>query len=569
METTQTTETAIEIEGRGRDRDRDRNRGRGQRLSQWIECICVVTFDLEVGQALESVHPAGVQLAECDKTNLCYLAFPDSNSGCMGDTRFHVRLRTRAPSAPTSTVPLKRYVARCPLTLQPDPTHFWGFVFFRQVKDPSLPRGYFQKSVVVLTRLPLINLMYKVCGIVAPRFFDHGEAGLEAACKDIDLWPPLDTGSLLLPLLGNVLHIFLPSQAESDSAIQGLPQPPGSISVSPRDVYSYTSLSCVLSNLHLLWELVLTAEPIVVMASSPTACSAMVQALVDLIHPLQYSAEYRPYFTIHDSEFKEFTKKQYNPPYVILGVTNPFFSKTLHHWPHTVRLDESVSYKSKLKRVGTAKTSDSSPGVYTQYKPYLTKDKTILKRLSGGSLRSERPAEVQAALVRRHMLELTHSFMIPLERYMASLMPLQKNISAFRAAPVPHPFNPEDFMNMLQHSGPHLTSGIKGDWAGLYRAFLKSPNFSAWFQRRYGELVRTLKVLQLEALAATDLASWAAGRQEVELVDMVLKLRKTINLNEEINLPLKSNTMSLLAEKLEDITKILPDDLKSILQNTT
>lgn len=27
------------------------------------------------------------------KTNICYLSFPDSNSGCMGDTRFHFRTR--------------------------------------------------------------------------------------------------------------------------------------------------------------------------------------------------------------------------------------------------------------------------------------------------------------------------------------------------------------------------------------------------------------------------------------------------------------------------------------------
>lgn len=35
----------------------------------------------------------------------------------------------------------------------------------------------------------------------------------------------------------------------------------------------------VLSHIHLLWELVITSEPIVVMASSPTNCSSMVLAL--------------------------------------------------------------------------------------------------------------------------------------------------------------------------------------------------------------------------------------------------------------------------------------------------
>jgi hypothetical protein len=76
---------------------------------------------------------------------------------------------------------------------------------------------------------------------------------------------------------------------------------------------------------------------------------------------------------------------------------------------------------------------DSKPGVYTYYRPFLHKDKTILKKLLKG-VQTKRPGEVQTALLRRHLLELTQSFMIPLERYMASLMPLQKNISPYKVS---------------------------------------------------------------------------------------------------------------------------------------
>lgn len=75
--------------------------------------------------------------------------------------------------------------------------------------------------------------------------------------------------------------------------------------------------------------------------------------------------------------------------------------------------------------------NDNSPGVYTTYKPFLQKDKNIIKKLMGG-ISSKRPYEVQSAILRRHLLELTQSFMIPLERYIASLMPLQKSISPFK-----------------------------------------------------------------------------------------------------------------------------------------
>lgn len=91
----------------------------------------------------------------------------------------------------------------------------------------------------------------------------------------------------------------------------------------------------------------------------------------------------------------------------------------------------SEDQKYKIKRSENLKVLDSKPGVYTQYKPFLQKDKTILKKLFRG-IQTKRPGEVQTALLKRHLIELTESFMIPLERYIATLMPLQKNISPFK-----------------------------------------------------------------------------------------------------------------------------------------
>lgn len=147
-----------------------------------------------------------------------------------------------------------------------------------------------------------------------------------------------------------------------------------------------------------------------------------------------------------------------------------------------------------------AKLLDTPPGVYTQYKPFLQKDKSIVRNLLAG-VKKQRPAEVQSAILRRHLLELTQSFMIPLERYMASLMPLQKDISAFRSAPAPNHFKPDRFLATLEQSGPHLTSPLKGDWCGLYKRFFRSPNFRDWYESRYKELTQTLQHLQMQALS--------------------------------------------------------------------
>lgn len=59
---------------------------------------------------------------------------------------------------------------------------------------------------------------------------------------------------------------------------QGIQTPIVLSSVHEIDIFR--SLCTVLSYTHLLWELVLTAEPIVVMATSPSDCSHMVQSLI-------------------------------------------------------------------------------------------------------------------------------------------------------------------------------------------------------------------------------------------------------------------------------------------------
>ena len=92
------------------------------------------------------------------------------------------------------------------------------------------------------------------------------------------------------------------------------------------DVNTYQSLSGVLTHIQLLWELVLLNEPMAILGNFPTNCSQTVQALgntrhpailpfytssyffsVHIIWPLRYASDYRPFFTIHSSEFQGMT----------------------------------------------------------------------------------------------------------------------------------------------------------------------------------------------------------------------------------------------------------------------
>lgn len=64
----------------------------------------------------------------------------------MGDTQYHVRIKRGATSKSNKETQVQRcYDRKSPMFLQTDKDYYWGFVYFRQVKDKNLPRGYFQK----------------------------------------------------------------------------------------------------------------------------------------------------------------------------------------------------------------------------------------------------------------------------------------------------------------------------------------------------------------------------------------------------------------------------------------
>uniref|UniRef100_A0A4W6FWL4 DENN/MADD domain containing 6Aa n=1 Tax=Lates calcarifer TaxID=8187 RepID=A0A4W6FWL4_LATCA len=529
------------------------------RFSAWLHCICVVGFDLELGQAVEGQKQTKSNLVTVSfqKTSICYLSFPDSNSGCLGDTQFCFRFRQGSNRKSSLGCFLETTDRDAPPCLKREQGHYYGYVYFRQVRDKSLKRGYFQKSLVLISKLPYVTFFHSLLKIMAPEYFEKQEPCLEAACNDIDRWPTPHPGRILtLPIMGVVIKV--------NTHIHKLNRwrPLGDVFVFQSDslvsivlptIHEVDLFRCfypVFFHIQMLWELVLLGEALVVMAPSPAESSDTVLALVSCISPLRYCSDFRPYFTIHDSEFKEYTTRTQAPPSVILGVTNPFFAKTLQHWPHIIRIGDmkqagEMAKQMKVKKLKNLKTLDSKPGVYTAYKPYLNKDEEIIKQLQKG-VQQKRPSAAQNAILRRYFLELTQSFIIPLERYVASLMPLQKSISPWKSPPQLRPFIQQDFMKTLEKAGPQLTSRLKGDWIGLYRHFLKSPNFDGWFRNRRREMTQKLEALHLEALS----------------ILLYVCLLSFLCLEQ---LPVRPGTLAKLRAHIEAVILALPEDLQGIL----
>uniref|UniRef100_A0A8D2E8T6 DENN domain containing 6B n=1 Tax=Theropithecus gelada TaxID=9565 RepID=A0A8D2E8T6_THEGE len=525
------------------------------RFSAWLECVCVVTFDLELGQALELVYPNDFRLTDKEKSSICYLSFPDSHSGCLGDTQFSFRMRQCGGQRSPWHADDRHYNSRAPVALQREPAHYFGYVYFRQVKDRSVKRGYFQKSLVLVSRLPFVRLFQALLSLIAPEYFDKLAPCLEAVCSEIDQWPaPAPGQTLNLPVMGVVVQNLLPAPM---------------VLASVHELDLFRCFRPVLTHVQTLWELVLLGEPLLVLAPSPDVSSEMVLALTSCLQPLRFCCDFRPYFTIHDSEFKEFTTRTQAPPNVVLGVTNPFFIKTLQHWPHILRVGEpkmsgDLPKQVKLKKPSRLKTLDTKPGLYTAYTAHLHRDKALLKRLLKG-VQKKRPSDVQSALLRRHLLELTQSFIIPLEHYMASLMPLQKSITPWKTPPQIRPFSQDDFLRSLEHAGPQLTCILKGDWLGLYRRFFKSPHFDGWYRQRHKEMALKLEALHLEAICEANIETWMKDKSEVEVVDLVLKLREKLVRAQGHQLPVKEATLQRAQLYIETVIGSLPKDLQAVL----
>ncbi|VDN02296.1 unnamed protein product [Thelazia callipaeda] len=530
-----------------------------EKFSRWVHCICVVTFDLELGQSIEVVYPGDAQLTANERNSICYLSFPDSNSGVTCDTNFHFRIRRSFSSNLTA---YNTYSDKVPATIDADSHNFYGFVHFRQKKDSSLPRGYFQKSLVLLTVLPLFELFSLVVGVIAQGFFDSGEPAIEAACHHIDQWSaPIPGFVLRLPLMGNVIQCRIPCLIDIyslqrnyliDVKLTSPNKNPVLLSIMSKSTFP-KNLSFVVNYVQLIWELVLTGEPIVVLAHNPSECSSFVQSLISLIWPLRYANDCRPFFTIHDIEFRE--------PNVILGVTNPFFAKVFQNWPHIIRMAPSGDQQNsigKRKKIWNKHMLETKHGLFSQYKMFLQKDKALFKDV----LKVSNPHDGSIPLLQRGLLDLTQNFMMPLENYVSSLMPLKKHLSPFKNVPQIDPFVMDNFFSALDETRIMQTSGIKGDWRGLYQKFTTSQNFQDWLCRKKMDLERQLRLLHLEMLCNADFSKETLHeRSQVEIVDLVLKLNDRIR-----NLDDTSESSRIrLQSQISSILSSVDDDLKSVL----
>lgn len=314
-------------------------------------------------------------------------------------------------------------------------SYLYGYTFFRQKRDPTIRRGYFQKSVVILTHLPYVGLFGEIVSKLAPLYFEHGEPILEAFGNAVSKWPNPSPGATLpLPLFGSVLWTALPlgRQGQTSSAAEASLPPidstlnkssaatllrkesraqiqarplPGSTEEEPvLASIPKTPLIQVfkeaLADMWLVWECLLLAEPILVLGPDPKTCSEAVWHLLDICRPIPHAGDFRPFFTIHDYDFKNLATRKQPPAGTIIGCTNPFMAQACGHWPHVLRVGKAamkLGTAGKYGKAGNAKLPSGGgvaggaqaggggpehiPGFTTKRKRRISKDRPLLKRL--------------------------------------------------------------------------------------------------------------------------------------------------------------------------------------------
>ncbi|KAI9318265.1 DNA alkylation repair enzyme-domain-containing protein [Obelidium mucronatum] len=593
-------------------------------LRRWCISVCVVTFDLDVGPALEYVYPP-VDLSEDELKTICFSSFPDSNSTShLGDTTFSFRFRSGPGISKLHTslsasnfngksrvglglsesssqagqqdisdaafVNIQRQHAapqESNICVIDNDGFTYAYVLFRQKADKEIRRGYFQKSLVLLSPHPWHGFFPTLlgCGVGgkvmdalgSERGEDGGREGvlvvartlIREMCIDIAAWPAppsavtcdsmyqnQDVEVSLLELLLPPRRVFLhPTQAHrqySQIHHQIYPQRP---TFSPTPAASSQLSMHLLKAASLLWELMILGEPILVQAETPKSASQVVYTLLELMKPVPFGGDYRPYFTIQDSEFKGVGGGSSSS-----GQCGMVLDHLRVQRKEQLLLHEAVQVKSFISSIrgsggspsgtqvqGTRSTSPvvitgrGSPivvfdaaveSVSTKYKPVLAKDKKFLKEISDFVASGATPTFLDNVM-RRHFVDLSDRFLQPLNRHYEGLItgsPLTMTLSVLRAKPEVKPFQQDTFLETIKTSNPNLPVTSKKALLGFYKQFLKSPNFASWLQNRSAELNREWRSHYMNVLCESDILAWGAerGRLEIECVDLLLRLKEEI-----------------------------------------
>ncbi|ESK95846.1 family with sequence similarity member b [Moniliophthora roreri MCA 2997] len=447
-------------------------------IRRWILAIAIVEFDLDDGPVVDAVFPP-IHLSSQEASNIAFSAFPDSLQFDQGSQNHSFCVR------------------ECP-NKERDQTTSDGFIYghshFTQRRNPHSKRGYEQRSVVILTHLAYPALFTSISSVFGPLFESHGVPMLESACHNIATWPDPSPGMTLeLGFLGSVLHLELPRTIDSQqltdtSSFKEKYNPKLHIlaSAPPFAPPPLLLFEACLSHLWSIWECVVLGEPILIFGASPVETSQAVWWFRDLLRPIPFAGDIRPYFTIHDQDNSLLVNKLPPKSGLLLGVTNPFFHRSCSHWPHILSLGRKLQHSAGISGKNSHKLAAAGPepGWKTSvHKRYISKDRALLKQLEDACRGTDQQKLDFSLILRRHFCSRTNELLLPLTRYLNTLIPTPTEVAS-EASPRLKPFNNANFFASLRAHGTPLPFKSTSKRTEFYERWLKTPAFGLWLAQQ-------------------------------------------------------------------------------------
>jgi len=164
-------------------------------LRQWVLCFVVCNFNVDLGPEIELVYPPDVTFTTADLSTICFNSFPERHdTEIMEDMYFHFSMRNGSPDI-NLTSPSPPYGSA---------DLFFGTCVFRQQYDGMTKRRFNQKSLVLISNHDFPAFYMNLLRVVVASAPISDPARLEAACAQIERWPPPIIGKQELPFLGGV-----------------------------------------------------------------------------------------------------------------------------------------------------------------------------------------------------------------------------------------------------------------------------------------------------------------------------------------------------------------------------
>ncbi|KAI5806242.1 hypothetical protein EDC01DRAFT_639227 [Geopyxis carbonaria] len=458
-------------------------------LRKWVITFVVCDFNVDVGVEVEYMFPS-TALSAADIQTICFSSFPEkSNSDELGDSAFHFKFRHTSPD-----------VVHEPT--EDDPAQWYGYCLFRQQHDASVKRSYRQKSLILVSQHDYTTLFSHIVKEVSMLEFAVSPALIESACSNIAAWGPPQIGIKELPFLGEILEVHIPPH--NCFPLQGIMSRNSSRNhLGPQihtsePIGSWSRLAHLLPSLpelYIIFERALLSEPLVVLADDPRTSSEFVNAVIDMIRPIPFGGECRPYLTMQ-SDFCPGAHDSLPLRHYLIGITNPFFLKrllsqgkesTLAHvvylaGPET-RRRTLLSYSSLTGGTDRDHPSQMMPN---ETKSYIAKDQVFLRKLEALLKDPETSPQECERFVRRHFALQAALFLAPLNRYLATLTTSAPDTNVIDIAS----FSEEDFLASLQKYGCAISFKGKTNFLrnrtaeSFYRKFCRSPSFFTWLEMK-------------------------------------------------------------------------------------